>query len=86
MKIAAVLMCCTCITISLFADTKWIPIEPIATGQNAKADKNGSKTHSNNSWIENIKTIQALLDKRGNHNETNEEKKSWYSLDDTESN
>lgn len=86
MKVIAIMICSTALSISLCADKKWIPIEPIVTDQNAKTEKNASNAGAGNQWIENIKTLQKLLDKKGHPDETEGGEKSWYSLDNTENN
>lgn len=84
MKIAAVTVCVIFTVTNVYADSKWIPIEPIKTHENSKADINKSKLLPANKWIENLRVIQNLLDTKSKDNVTTDNKKSWYSLDNTE--
>lgn len=84
MKTAAVIVCFTFIATSVYADSKWIPIEPIKTNESSKTDSNTSKLRPANTWVENIRVIQRLLDNKNKDTVTAEGKKNWYSLDNAE--
>lgn len=84
MKTAAVIVCFTFIATSVYADSKWIPIEPIKTTEASKTDSNTSKLRPANTWVENIRVIQRLLDNKNKDTVTAEGKKNWYSLDNAE--
>lgn len=84
MKIAAVIVYFTFIATYVYADSKWIPIEPIKTTEASKTDSNTSKHRPANTWVENIRVIQRLLDNKNKDTVTAEDKKNWYSLDNTE--
>lgn len=84
MKIAAVIVYFTFIATYVYADSKWIPIEPIKTNEVSKTDSNTSKLRPANTWVENLRVIQRLLDNKNKDNVTAEDKKSWYSLDNGE--
>jgi hypothetical protein len=84
-KAIAVMMYIALISTDIHADKKWIPIEPIPSGEKTKADFNASKLPSHNKLMQNVKIIQQLLDKsRGDT--VSESTKNWYSLDESDNN
>ncbi|MFA6192347.1 MAG: hypothetical protein WC665_08350 [Sulfurimonas sp.] len=71
MKAVIIILFFKFITLNLYADIKWIPIEPIAPiapitpvnmNQSSKLESNSSKVKPANQLLDNIKTIQYLLD------------------------
>ncbi|MFA6136795.1 MAG: hypothetical protein WC667_01790 [Sulfurimonas sp.] len=68
MKAVIIILFFKFITLNLYADIKWIPIEPIAPitpinmNEADKPESNISKTKPANQLLDNIKTIQYLLD------------------------
>lgn len=86
MKNIIVTMCCIFLITNVYADVKWIPIEPIKPVQNYKSDKNISSQKPINKLIENAKVIQYLLDKGTSKESSNKENsKNWYIFDAPES-
>lgn len=71
------------LSVNVYGDVKWIPIEPIKINESSKQDINKSKLPPANKWIENVKVLQRLLDK-SKDDLTTENKKNWYSLDNAE--
>lgn len=84
MKAVAVTVCFTLVTVNVYADIKWIPIVPIHSPKNSKADSNISKPQPVNSLIEKVKGIQHLLDNKRQEPLPTENKKNWYALDTME--
>jgi hypothetical protein len=82
MKAVIIILFFKFITLNLYADIKWIPIEPIAPiapiitaniNQSGKPDSNLSKIKPANQLLDNLKTIQYLLDNTRDREELNGE-------------
>ena len=75
------------ITVGLYADKKWISIEPVSTTQNTKQESskleiNPSQMQPINKLIRNAKIIKRLVDNKRDKEKFNEDsKKNWYSLE-----
>ncbi|MCK4973808.1 MAG: hypothetical protein KAR81_01025 [Sulfurimonas sp.] len=75
------------ITVNLYADKKWISIEPVSTTQNTKENVNKldikpSQMQPINKLIRNAKIIKRLVDNKRDKEKSNEDsKKNWYSLE-----
>ena len=75
------------ITVNLYADKKWISIEPVSTTQNTKENVNKldikpSQMQPINKLIKNATIIKRLVDNKRDKEKLNEDsKKNWYSLD-----
>ena len=68
------------ITVDLYADKKWISIEPISTTQNTKEDVNkldikSSQMQPINKLIRNAKIIKRLVDNKRDKEKLNEDSK-----------
>lgn len=77
------------IAVNAYSDVKWIPIEPIKFKESSKSahiDINKSKPQPVNKTIENLQVIRKLLENANKVKLNTESKKSWYDLDDSESN
>lgn len=83
MKTIAVMVCFALISTYLQADKKWIPIEPIPSGEKTKADFNASKFPPQNKLIHNVKIIQQMLEKTRGDSAPGSTK-NWYSLDESD--
>jgi hypothetical protein len=84
MKAVAGIVSFAWITTNVYADIKWIPIEPIHPHENFKPDSNKSKPQPANQLFENVKMIQQLLDKRSKGDLNPEKSKNWYAIDEME--
>ena len=75
------------ITVNLYADKKWISIEPVSTTQNtkqesSKLDIKQSQMQPINKLIRNATIIRRLVDNKRDKEKLNEDsKKNWYSLE-----
>jgi len=83
MRAVAVVVCFVCATVNIYAEVKWIPIEPLPFNETPKHDSNRSTLHSPNPLLENIKIMRRLLDTTSKDDLNAEDKKNWYSLDST---
>lgn len=82
MKVVLFLVCFILIT-NVYAEKKWIPIEPISLNASPKSDSNKSSLPVNK-WIENAQAMKRLLDHTSKDDLSTENKKNWYDLDKLE--
>ncbi|MCX6075676.1 MAG: hypothetical protein NTW78_02170 [Campylobacterales bacterium] len=82
MKAVIIILFFEVITLNLYAQIKWIPIEPIAPiapiapinmNEPSKRENNTSKMKPANQLLENVKTIQYLLDSTRDRDESDRE-------------
>lgn len=79
MKVVIIILFFKLITLNLYATIKWIPIEPIAPiapinmNEPSKNESNASKMKPANQLLENVKTIQYLLDSTRDRDESDRE-------------
>lgn len=78
------------ITVNLYADKKWIPLEPI---NKAKSQKKSTKSDTRLSQfqpiaklVQNAVVIKQLLDGSKREEKTLNNAKNWYKLDNEKSN
>ncbi len=85
---ASLIICFLFIAINAYADVKWIPIAPIKFNESSKSahiDINKSKPRPETKTIENIQVIRKLLENANKVKLNTESKKSWYDLDESDS-
>jgi len=84
MKIISLTLLISFLTINLYADTKWIPIETINKTQTSKSNtKIGvdlSQIEPINKIMKNAKIIKQLIDATNKKNEPTNNMKNWFVL------
>lgn len=85
MKAAVAVLCFVFVNINLYADIKWIPIEPINSNENSKQKLKLPQLPAKNNLLENVKVIQQLLDNTTDKEELNMDSgPNWYPLDNVQ--
>ncbi len=82
MKVVLFIVCFILIT-NVYAEKKWIPIEPISLNASPKSDSNKSSLPVNK-WIENAQVMKRLLDRTSQDDINSENKKNWYDFNKLE--
>lgn len=83
MRVGAVLSCF--LTINLYAQADWIPLEPQNRGNTTKVNSAQPQSIPAIQLFEKVKIIHQLLDKTGAEDEADDDgKKNWFIIENTE--
>ena len=78
------------LTITLYADKNWIPIEPLdktsISKEKTNLDTNTSNASTINTLLKNSAAIKQIIKSLDQDEEVNTSNKNWYELKDTASN